>query len=531
MIKQNPAPPWLIRVHHRLRSASFALVMLAVALHIHDKPDYGVMTWLFMVSVFLIYPHLLYWLAARSAHSVARELRNLTIDAALLGLTMAWLAFPLWLTVTAGIAALVNSATNTGWPGVGKALAAGAAGMAFGYLLTGGVVEPATAWPVTLVSIMGLAGYLTVVGNVGFVRNSQLRQMRESLRQREAELLSANNRLRDQLAEIEVLQQQLREQAVRDPLTGLHNRRFLDSLLEREAARALRDDEPLALLMVDVDHFKAYNDRYGHPAGDQCLRKVATCLRGAARRGSDLAARYGGEEFVLVLADTDVTIACRHAEVLRLAVAALALEHAGSPLGRVSVSIGVAVMPAVGIGTVEDLLRAADTALYAAKQLGRDRLEVDAASLATADHSSELGLVKLAWHATYESGVPEMDEQHRALFVLANRLLASITAGLDVQTISGHADALLTLAEQHFHDEEALMARCAYPGLAEHAVVHRQLLERGRQLAADCAEGECGAGDMFSYLAQKLVVRHILATDREYAAFIHRSGRPPQPAV
>ena len=283
MSAPNIAPPWLIRVHHRLRSASFATVMLAVSLHMRDK-EYGWPSWLFMVLVFLVYPQLLYWRSLRSEHSVAKELRNLLLDAMLLGLAMAMLGFPLWLTVAVTIAALVNSATNTGWPGVGKTLLAAAAGMAFGYLATGMRFEPATNWQVTATCILGLAIYLVVVGNVGFVRNSQLRQTREDLRQRKADLLSANQRLQVQLTEIAALQQQLREQAMRDPLTGLHNRRFLDSVLEREAARCLREEQPLALLMVDVDYFKRYNDRFGHQAGDQCLRAVWLSTSGCQAR-------------------------------------------------------------------------------------------------------------------------------------------------------------------------------------------------------------------------------------------------------
>jgi len=519
------APPWLIRVHHRLRSASFATVMLAVALHMRDK-DYGWPIWLLMVLVFLVYPQILYWRALRSEHAVVAELRNLLLDAGLLGLAMAVLAFPLWLTVAVTIAALVNSATNTGWPGVGKALLAGAAGMACGYLATGMRFEPATHWPVTATCILGLTIYLVVVGNVGFVRNSQLRQMRENLRQRKAELLAVNQRLQEQLTEIDALQQQLREQAMRDPLTGLHNRRFLDGVLEREAARCLREEQPLALLMVDVDHFKGYNDRYGHQAGDQCLRAVAGCLQAAAKRATDLAARYGGEEFSIVLVDANLGMARRLALALRQAVADLALPHEGSPLGRVTISIGVAVMRRDSGWRADDLLRAADAALYSAKQNGRNRVEIDAASALEDDGAVAGGLVKLVWHAAYECGQAEMDDQHRLLFGLANRLLSAIMAGAGVAVVTALADALLASVAEHFGDEEALMAKHGYPELAEHAAIHRQLLARATELAACCRAGSCEIGEMFEYLAQELVARHILGTDRKLAAYFIDSRQP-----
>ena len=523
MTNRNLPPPWLVRIHHRLRSASFATVMVAVALHLKGQ-DAGPALWGVSVFVFLVYPHLLYFLALRSPHSVMRELQSLTLDAALLGLCMALLAFPGWLTAGAMIAALVNSATNLGWPGVGKAVLAGSAGMAVGWLTTGGAVSPATSGLVTAVSIAGLAGYLVAVGNVGYVRNSQLRRMRENLRLREAELVAANARLYDQLREIEALQHQLHEQAVRDPLTELANRRFFDSVLEREAARAMRDDEPLALLMVDVDHFKNFNDCYGHQAGDQCLRTIAAALQAAARRGGDLAARYGGEEFCLVLADTDAAAAGRLAERLRQSVGALGLEHSGSPLGRVTVSIGVAVMPVAGIDDAAALLRAADRALYRAKEEGRDRVAVDPDGERTAGLRAGPGLVRLNWHAMYETGMPDLDEQHRALFGLVNRLLGKITAEAEPESVAGDVEALLVAVGEHFRDEEAAMAAHGYPGLAEHATLHRDLLGRAAQLADECRDGRCACGEMFEFLAQKLVVRHILGSDRAYAEFVARIG-------
>ena len=525
MSAPNIAPPWLIRVHHRLRSASFATVMLAVSLHMRDK-DYGWPSWLFMVLVFLVYPQLLYWRSLRSEHAVAKELRNLLLDAMLLGLAMAMLGFPLWLTVAVTIAALVNSATNTGWPGVGKTLLAAAAGMAFGYLATGMRFEPATNWQVTATCILGLAIYLVVVGNVGFVRNSQLRQTREDLRQRKADLLSANQRLQVQLTEIAALQQQLREQAMRDPLTGLHNRRFLDSVLEREAARCLREEQPLALLMVDVDYFKRYNDRYGHQAGDQCLRAVAGCLQAAAKRATDLAARYGGEEFCIVLIDANLDMARRLAEALRHAVADLGMAHEDSPLGRVTISVGVAVMRGDGGCRADDLLRAADEALYCAKQNGRDRVEVDAVSAVEDDRVAMGGLVKLVWHASYECGRAETDDQHRLLFGLANRLLSAIVSGAGADVVTDHADALLAYVGEHFREEEALMVKHGYPELAEHVAIHQQLSVRATELAACCRAGHCEVGDMFEYLAQELVFRHILGADRKLAAYLAECQPP-----
>ena len=167
--------------------------------------------------------------------------------------------------------------------------------------------------------------------------------------------------------------QTLKALALTDSLTGLGNRRRLDAVFEPELRRARRQGYPLALVMLDLDYFKAYNDRYGHPAGDQCLRRFAELLQQALKRPADLAVRFGGEEFTLLLPDTDT----RGAELLVQEVQQLLrrqpLEHAGSPLGRVSFSAGIAVGDLAREGvTAERLTAAANAALYQAKRQGRD---------------------------------------------------------------------------------------------------------------------------------------------------------------
>ena len=158
-----------------------------------------------------------------------------------------------------------------------------------------------------------------------------------------------------------------------DGLTGIANRRHFDAGFETEWRRAQRDGRPLSLLMIDVDEFKKFNDRYGHQDGDTCLQQVAKCIAARARRPGDLAARYGGEEFALILPTTDKAGATFLAEALRLAIRGLSIAHETSTHGLVTVSVGVATaVPRLG-GSPDALLRAADTALYQAKQAGRDQ--------------------------------------------------------------------------------------------------------------------------------------------------------------
>jgi diguanylate cyclase (GGDEF)-like protein/PAS domain S-box-containing protein len=186
-------------------------------------------------------------------------------------------------------------------------------------------------------------------------------------------LEQANARLVAQLEVIDLLRAQLQEQAIRDELTGLFNRRYLQETLPRELSRAARGAYPVAVVMMDIDRFKAINDRYGHKAGDLILQAVGELLH-AQIRCEDIACRYGGEEFVLVFPALPLEHAYRRAEQLRLSFEALRVEYEGAELST-TISAGVAVFPNHG-ETDEDLLRAADQALYAAKAAGRNCVKI-----------------------------------------------------------------------------------------------------------------------------------------------------------
>lgn len=178
----------------------------------------------------------------------------------------------------------------------------------------------------------------------------------------------------ERTSELQALNLKLETLSATDGLTGIANRRCFDDRLENEWKRALRVRRPLALLMFDVDLFKSYNDHYGHQMGDECLRSVARTIDSNSRHSTDLAARYGGEEFALIAADTDVESAIHLAEVLRQSIEMLGLPHASAPIGKVTVSIGVAVMIPEETQQPGMLVRMADYALYLAKDQGRNRV-------------------------------------------------------------------------------------------------------------------------------------------------------------
>lgn len=172
------------------------------------------------------------------------------------------------------------------------------------------------------------------------------------------------------------LNEDLERQASVDGLTGVANRRHLDEFANRELLRSVREKTPLAVIMADIDYFKAYNDSYGHLAGDECLKKVAHALTEAVRRPTDLVARYGGEEFSIVLPNTDFSGMALIAEACRKRVENLAISHNGSLVSEVvTISLGVAGINRVQKNT-ESLFAAADCALYKAKNSGRNKVVV-----------------------------------------------------------------------------------------------------------------------------------------------------------
>jgi len=207
---------------------------------------------------------------------------------------------------------------------------------------------------------------------------SYTRSLEDKVRERTRDLEAANTKLNQAMDDIRHANRRLEELATTDGLTGLFNHRHFKSLLEIEVSRSKRMDFPTSLVMLDVDHFKKYNDTHGHPAGDVVLRDVAELLR-CRLRGTDVPCRYGGEEFAVILLDTSKQMAMAVAEEIRSRLEATPFEGQESqPGGSLTVSVGVATFPEDAEDQA-DLLRAADEALYEAKRGGRNRV-VDAAA-------------------------------------------------------------------------------------------------------------------------------------------------------
>jgi diguanylate cyclase (GGDEF)-like protein len=370
-------PHWIVRVNRQNRSIAFAMLFLIIGTHMAGQA-FAPFAWGLLALQFLVYPQLMYWRARVSRDSRRAELNNMVVDSLLFGIWAAALGFPLWIAFTLFTSATIMLAAMSGLRGVAQSVAAIVCGVAVTVFAGGFHLSLDMGWPATLLCISGYSIYLVIIANVAYSRNIQLRDAREQLRFAQQARQSANEALQKQLDEIHVLQAQLRDQANRDPLTGLYNRRYLDSTLERELARCKREGQPLSLMLIDIDHFKLINDTYGHQAGDEVIKYLADMLSSQAR-AADVACRFGGEEFLLLLPNMPQDNALEKAEQWRSTFAATTIAF-GEFHMQVTLSCGIATYPGHGTSPAE-LIRCSDQALYRAKMEGRNRVVVFNADL------------------------------------------------------------------------------------------------------------------------------------------------------
>jgi len=363
---------WVVANGYRVRVAAFALACLPIGLHILPR-GYGPGIWALLVLQFLVYPHLMYWGTRKAGHRERAEINSMVADAVICGIWAAGLGFPLWISAALFLANLLNHTIARGAPGVVICIAAFATGALASTTVIAFHVSTDTNGLVTLSSMIALAVYLSLIGIEFFAYIRQLHRVQDSLDQQRTTLEGANAVLHDQIGKIHDLQEKLREQANRDSLTGLFNRRYLEGTLERELARCRREGAPLSMVLLDVDHFKLVNDTYGHQAGDEVLRVFGRLLLEHAR-AEDIVCRYGGEEFLLVLPKMPLDIALERAAQLLKIFQETVVSH-GDLRIRITASIGIATTPGHS-ESVDGLIRCADQALYQAKRRGRNRVMV-----------------------------------------------------------------------------------------------------------------------------------------------------------
>lgn len=305
--------------------------------------------------------------------------------------------------------------------------------------------------------------------------------------------------------------------SITDGLTGIANRRHFDEMLIQEHARHARSGAELSVVLLDIDHFKAFNDNYGHVKGDECLRQIAQVIDECANRPADLAARYGGEEFVCILPETDSNGAVIIAEKIRRNIRKRAIPHKGSTVADfVTASLGVVTVHCFPDDVVVDILTQVDELLYKAKSAGRDRVEF------VAERDLTGNVFQLIWKDSFCCGNELLDSQHQALFHGANKLLHAALSNPPSPDISTIIATLLDDVSEHFHDEEQILDAAGFPDLAQHAGEHVKLLTKGFELLQLFNDSKLTVGDTFQFLVYDVVMLHILGADREYFPILNK---------
>ncbi len=352
---------WTVHMNRRNRSVFYALLFLTLGSHLLAIGATAP-AWAALVLNYVAYPQIAYLRARRARDQKRAEMHNMDADIVMAGIWMGWLGFPLWISFILCASGCINMVVFYGARGGVRLLLALAAGIAAAALVAPLSWRPDTDLRTAALSMLALTLYLFAFARDGYDRAMAQYQV--------------HARLREQYDEIRSLQAQLREQALRDPLTGLFNRRQLAAALPSALERCRERGAPLSVLLIDIDHFKRINDTHGHAAGDMVLQALARLLL-CHVRPQDLACRLGGEEFLLVLDNTPLDAAVERAHALRQAFEALRVRTAAGELGA-TLSCGVAAFP-LHAGQPEALLAHADQALYEAKERGRNGVVAHAA--------------------------------------------------------------------------------------------------------------------------------------------------------
>lgn len=365
----TPTYHWVVRTNYQNRTGSF-LMLFAILGAQMKAGNYGLPAWGALVLVFIVYPHLACLRARRAVSPYRAELNNLLIDSALFGVCAAALGFPMWISFALLIGTAITHVLYLGIAGVWRCAVAIALGVIAGVAALGLRFVPETELSASILCMVGLTLYLLNLAHIANLRTRKLQDSRQRLHQSELALNHTNTALQSQLAQIQSLQVQLSDQANRDALTGLYNRRYLDAALQRELSRCQQEGSSFGLLLLDIDFFKRVNDTHGHAAGDEVLRRLAATLQRLTRL-SDGVCRFGGEEFVVLLPGTGPGAAHEKAEQLRLAFEAESVVYEESTI-QTTLSIGIAISPEHG-HEPQALVMCADLALYQAKSDGRNR--------------------------------------------------------------------------------------------------------------------------------------------------------------
>ncbi len=301
--------------------------------------------------------------------------------------------------------------------------------------------------------------------------------------------------------------------ALKDELTGLFNRHSLDQTIVAEMQRQNRYQEPVSLIMLDLDHFKDVNDRFGHDAGDAILVEAARrVLKGI--RSTDFLFRWGGEEFLILMPNTNLEGATLVADKLRCALLGSPIE----PVGTITASFGVAER--VPGESREDWFRHVDQAMYRAKRGGRNRVEAWKPG-----NEMPVATLRVEWQKEWNSGNQTIDRQHQEIIALGNSLLGLAVSKGKQAGIRKAIETLIVAIQNHFAEEESIIRESGFPDTEHHCQIHRNLYAEAREMQESFLKGKTEPTILFDYIVHKIILDHILTTDILYYPYMRERTR------
>jgi len=306
------------------------------------------------------------------------------------------------------------------------------------------------------------------------------------------------------------LQALLEERASTDPLTGVMNRNGIEERVRSELLRSDRYGDKLSLVLIDLDHFKAVNDAYGHLAGDRILQGFCALAR-SCLRSTDSLGRVGGEEFVALLPETGLSGARLFAERLRTTLEAFQFDRGI----RITASMGIA-----GHREGEELsslMERADLAMYQAKKSGRNRVVLDSEDVERAEpERAQSAHITLQWQPSYLCGQPLIDAEHQELFSLINSMMIAMPEKGADEYVLPWVGKLIETIQMHFANEELVLRASGYPDAESHAQIHCRLVQRACELQRHFELQQDCTGELVGFLIHDVVARHMLRDDRKF---------------
>ncbi len=297
-----------------------------------------------------------------------------------------------------------------------------------------------------------------------------------------------------------------------DQLTGLFNRYYIESRMTEETERADRYNEPISMAILDLDHFKHINDTYGHPAGDEVLKRTAEAAAGVIRK-SDIIGRLGGEEFIVLMPHTSLEGAVSVAEKIRVT-----LEKCIQPISeKVTASLGVAER--LRSESYDRWYKRADDAMYNAKDKGRNRVAVNVDTDITPFITP-----LIEWKYEWNSGNDEIDRQHRKLLELGNSLINLSFSGAEPEKTGNQLETLIKHIISHFEYEEKVLINAGYPDYPEHIRIHNGLVSKAMNLRKNHRDGDIKSSAFISYILDDVIVGHMLEKDMLFFPYIKNTS-------